>query len=404
VTSLVLPNFTPGSRVYLNVSAYNTDGVESDLSDTVTYKVPAGVLVTWSASAKAVSNYRLSYGKLNQTATSFNAGLSLSHLVTNLTAGATYYFYAQGLNSSGAVVEDYLQKTYTVPTTGARGEVRLAPENIKPSVSLSAPLAGATLVTGKAASLKATASDSDGSVTRVDFYAGTTKIASSTSPFSASWTPATAGSYQLSAVAYDNDGASTRSSYVTVTVKTGPTAPSTLSVAAQSGSSIRLTWTDRATTESGFYVYRAVGTGSFTRIKTLAANSVSFTDSGLTAGTKYSYRVTAYNAVGESAAASGSTTTPSGLPPAPSSFKAVPQWTGGIKLTWSPTGNEAGFYLYRAVNGGTYNLIATIAGNAVSYLDDSLAPATRYNYRLITFTAAGNSPAATASATTLDIP
>jgi Big-like domain-containing protein len=63
-------------------------------------------------------------------------------------------------------------------------------------------------------------------VTRVDFYRGSTLIASDTSsPYSATWSNAPAGTYALTAVAFDNGGASTSSSAVSVTVSTAAPLP-----------------------------------------------------------------------------------------------------------------------------------------------------------------------------------
>ena len=60
--------------------------------------------------------------------------------------------------------------------------------------------------------INAAASDSDGTITRVDFYAGGTLLGSDTSsPYSFNWTGVAAGTYSLTAVARDDDGASTTS-------------------------------------------------------------------------------------------------------------------------------------------------------------------------------------------------
>jgi hypothetical protein len=73
-----------------------------------------------------------------------------------------------------------------------------------------------------------------------------------------------------------------------------------------SGSNVNLTWTDTATNESGFKVYRRLQVrrkkwSPWTIVQTIAApNSNQYTDLGLSAGT-YQYYVTAYNAAGESA-------------------------------------------------------------------------------------------------------
>ena len=62
---------------------------------------------------------------------------------------------------------------------------------------------------------QASASDTDGTVTRVEFYRGTTLIGSdTTSPYSAVWTGAAAGSYSLTAIAVDDDGATRTSTAV----------------------------------------------------------------------------------------------------------------------------------------------------------------------------------------------
>jgi hypothetical protein len=69
--------------------------------------------------------------------------------------------------------------------------------------------------------LTATAADTDGTVARVDFYAGATLVGSdATSPYAATWTGAAAGAYALKAVALDNGGASTTSATRTVTART----------------------------------------------------------------------------------------------------------------------------------------------------------------------------------------
>jgi hypothetical protein len=101
------------------------------------------------------------------------------------------------------------------------------PANQPPSVSLTAPASGATFTAPASITLTATASDTDGTIARVDFYAGSTLLGTdSTAPYSFSWTNVVAGSYSLTAVARDSGGASTVSSTRDITVKS-PTLPST---------------------------------------------------------------------------------------------------------------------------------------------------------------------------------
>ena len=74
--------------------------------------------------------------------------------------------------------------------------------------------------------------------------------------------------------------------------------PGSLTLQALSSSKVRLTWSDRSATETGFTIERSPVTDTnFTEIATVGANATSLTDSGLNEATKYWYRVRAYNTV-----------------------------------------------------------------------------------------------------------
>ncbi len=106
------------------------------------------------------------------------------------------------------------------------------PANLPPSVSLTAPAAGSTFTAPANIAVSASASDSDGTIARVDFFAAGTAIGSATaSPFAITWTAVPAGQYVLTARATDNGGAATTSGAVTVTVQSMPgNLPPTVSV------------------------------------------------------------------------------------------------------------------------------------------------------------------------------
>jgi hypothetical protein len=94
--------------------------------------------------------------------------------------------------------------------------VAVAAPNVAPSASLTAP--GSATV-GTAVTLSATATDSDGSVTKVEFLDGSTVIATdTTAPYGTAWTPSTAGTRSLTVRATDNAGASKTSNAVSVAV------------------------------------------------------------------------------------------------------------------------------------------------------------------------------------------
>lgn len=82
-----------------------------------------------------------------------------------------------------------------------------------------------------------------------------------------------------------------------------PAAPSNLSATAASSSQINLTWSDNASTETGFKVYQSTtNTKPGTATYTLGANTVSKSCTGLNASTTYYFWVEAYNADGPSSA------------------------------------------------------------------------------------------------------
>jgi hypothetical protein len=94
------------------------------------------------------------------------------------------------------------------------------PSNVPPSVSVTAPASGATFTAPANINIAASASDSDGTVASVTFYAGATPIGLGdvTSPYGVTWSNVPAGAYSLTAVAVDNQGASRTSAAVSITV------------------------------------------------------------------------------------------------------------------------------------------------------------------------------------------
>ncbi|WP_051398129.1 cellulase family glycosylhydrolase [Runella limosa] len=123
-----------------------------------------------------------------------------------------------GVNYSAAPWYKQFCKTVTL-CTGQPPVVNQAP-----SVSVTAPSNNATFLPPASISLAATASDADGSIAKVEFYNGTTKLGEDlTSPYEFSWTNVVAGSYSLTAKATDNQGATTTSAVVSVTVTNPPT-------------------------------------------------------------------------------------------------------------------------------------------------------------------------------------
>jgi hypothetical protein len=93
--------------------------------------------------------------------------------------------------------------------------------NALPVVTITSPATNSSSNAPANLTLAATASDSDGSVSKVDYYNGTTLIASTPSPYTYAWNNVAAGSYSITAIATDNGGGVSVSVPVSVTVKGG---------------------------------------------------------------------------------------------------------------------------------------------------------------------------------------
>src|SRR5262249_49767003 len=145
------------------------------------------------------------------------------------------------------------------------------------------------------------------------------------------------------------------------------------------GTSLTVNWTDNATNESGYMVYR-VSPGLSTLVagcQTNVPGLTSCTDSGLAPGTYYAYQVWAWNAAGSAYPGTyiaGYTT--SGAPMAPTVTSAAGVSTTSIRITWlDNSGNETGFNIYRW-SGGAGTLAGTVGAGTTFFVDQGLQAGT----------------------------
>ena len=90
-----------------------------------------------------------------------------------------------------------------------------------------------------------------------------------------------------------------------------------------------LTWTDNSNNETNFNIERKAdycpGGVPFVEIAIVGANVTTYTDTAVTEGATYCYRVAASNAVGKSAYSNlAGRTVPGTIPAAPSNLEIVP--------------------------------------------------------------------------------
>ena len=103
--------------------------------------------------------------------------------------------------------------------------------NQAPMVSITSPATGASFVAGTAIAVTASATDSDGSIVKVDFYRDGVLVGTDTSaPYGATLNGLGAGSYVLTAVATDNQGASASSAGVSIDVTAAANQPPMASI------------------------------------------------------------------------------------------------------------------------------------------------------------------------------
>ena len=126
----------------------------------------------------------------------------------------TYTLTAVAYDGSGASTTS-APVTFSVSTGSGGG-------NARPIVTVTSPTAGATFTAPATITLSADATDPDGEIARVEFFANSQHVATElVAPYLLNWPSVPAGTYTLTAVAYDGSGASTTSAPVTFSVSTG---------------------------------------------------------------------------------------------------------------------------------------------------------------------------------------
>ncbi|MGA8849622.1 MAG: fibronectin type III domain-containing protein [Dehalococcoidia bacterium] len=168
--------------------------------------------------------------------------------------------------------------------------------------------------------------------------------------------------------------------YFKTTVGPTPNAPSNLVATPISSSRIDLTWQDNSNNETGFELERKTGSASYSQIDTVSANVTSYSDTYLSAGTTYYYRVRAYSDIGNSDysnEASATTLTPPPPPTAPTLKSPVIGSTVLIltpRLEWNASSGVTDYSLQVATTFSFTTLLVNETGIANLYYD--IAPAT----------------------------
>ncbi len=165
-------------------------------------------------------------------------------------------------------------------------------------------------------------------------------------------------------------------------------APSQLVVSAITGPSITLTWTDNATTETGYTVQFCTGANctGFAAVSAspLAASSTTHTEAGLANGTVYRFRIRAVTAsLNSNWLTSGNLTTP-GVPNAPAGVTPTYGQTG-VTLTWTAVSGATSYDIEQCLASACVYAAVTgspLAAPAVTIDMIDLAASTGYIFRV----------------------
>ncbi len=176
------------------------------------------------------------------------------------------------------------------------------------------------------------------------------------------------------------------------TAMTPPVAPTGFTAAARSASEIRLSWTDHSVTGTEVQIERQDGgSDGFQPIATVERSVTTFDDAGLSADTRYEYRIRSCNVDGCSGwVIDDATTDPPAVPGEPSGLSAVYEQGAGVQLRWTPgTGSVTEHRIERQADDGAFTVIHTAGADADAFLDGDAPEDQAVTYRVLACNDAG---------------
>ena len=229
-------NAVPGSDLLLE----GNEAVSLTVSAGVDYVIgsPASAAVTISDNDNQAPTVTLTQ-PTNGLVMNFPSAVAIEATAADVDGSiAKVEFFVNGTNKIGEDLSAPHGFTWTNAAVGSYVVTAVATDNLGstatslpasiiinalPNVTITSPSDGSIVTPGDSITVAASASDADGTVTLVEFYAGSTFLGSdSSSPYSVFWPNVAEGVYSVRAQATDNRGAVRVSNPITVTVGLPP--------------------------------------------------------------------------------------------------------------------------------------------------------------------------------------
>ena len=378
VTAIGPASVSPASAV-----ASATTFLNAPTNFTAAATSATSVSLAWTVVASATS-YKLERSTDGSTWTALAPSPALTGSSTSyadtVSPGSTYYYRISTISASGT----------SSPALPVTASTYPAQPVLTPNVISTTEIDLAWAAVASAFSYKLERS-TDGGTTW-----STLATQSATSYADTGLTADTTYKYRLTAInATGNSAVSAVVSGTTILL-----APTGLTATDLSTTTIALAWIP-VTDATSYKLERSIDGVTFTTVAAspaLTATSTSYTDTGLNSGATYTYRLSAIDASGTSAASSTASALTLSVAPA---ITATVISASEIDLSWTPSTGATSYKLERSIDGGvTWSALAT--QSTTTYNNTGLTASTAYQYRVSASSAAGTSALSTvASGTTL---
>ena len=410
-TSGTVTGLSNGTAYTFTVAASNSSGYgpESAASNSVTPQAalpgaPTGVsatggngqaIVTWSvppANGSPITGYRVTPYVASSAQAPTTVGATTTATVTGLSNGTAYTFTVAAINGVGTGLDSAASNSVTpAGPPGTPTSVAASAGDSQATVTWSTPAANGSAITGY----------------RVTPYIGAgaqtaTTVGVVTSTVVTGLSNGTGYTFTVAAMNSVGFGSESTASSL-ITPAAAPGAPTAVIATAGNGQ-VSLAWTAPVSNGgapiTSYSVTPFIGTSAQTPVGT-GSNGTTYTLTGLTNGTAYTFRVAAINSVGTGSLSSASNAaTPATVPDAPSTVVAT-AGNAQVSLAWTaPVGNGGSaitsYSITPFIGAGAQSAIPT-GSAAVGYTVTGLSNGTAYTFTVSAINSIGTGTASSAS-------